>query len=164
MKIQTKVLKNILQGVHTLVKLQVPVPYPAIFLGVPLFRQAQQGEKPLCCWGVCGGRCKPSPVGSRGKASEEFGCFAFQIVQNIALMALLFVGLVHETSFVVLFFTLLRVWGSKFDIPNQHTVFKIALDTTLGSLPTTLCKRVPSQLFFKDFAYILSNFPSSNCL
>ena len=44
-------------------------------------------------------------------------------------------GLVHEQSFDYfldeLIFTLLRVWGSEFGIPNQYTGFKIALDTTL---------------------------------
>ena len=33
-------------------------------------------------------RCKPSPLGSRSKAPENFGYFAFWIAQNIAFLAL----------------------------------------------------------------------------
>ena len=53
--------------------------YPAIFGGVPVFRQAKRSEKLLCNWGVWEvvGCCKPSPVGPRGKPMENFGYFVF---------------------------------------------------------------------------------------
>ena len=69
------------------------------FFGVPDFRRAERIRKPLCSWGVWG-CCKPSPVDSRGEAPEYFDYFAFWIAQNIALVALHIVELVHERSFV----------------------------------------------------------------
>ena len=69
------------------------------FFKVPVFRRAERIEKPLCSRGVWG-RCKPSPVGSRGEAPEYFDYFAFWIAQSIALLALHIVELVHERSLV----------------------------------------------------------------
>ena len=66
------VLRRLKQTIST-------VPYPEIFLGY--LGSLWEG-------GRGGGSCKPSPVGSRGKAPENLGYFTFWIAQNIALAAL----------------------------------------------------------------------------
>ena len=50
--------------------------YPAVFWGCRFFDKRSE-EKNRCAAGWSGGRCKPSPVGSRDKALESFGYFAF---------------------------------------------------------------------------------------
>ena len=96
-----------------------------------------KNKKPLCNLGVWG-HYKPSPVGSRGKAPENFGYFAFWIAQNMTLVT--FQQWAHcgtSASTVIclflneLIFTLLRVWESEFGIPDRYTAFKIALDAAL---------------------------------
>ena len=79
-------------------------------LGVPVFRLAQQGEKPLRSWGVWRlqwGVLHSEQLKARGSAR----------------LICLFVD--------ELIFTLLRVWGSEFGIPNWQIGFKIALDAAL---------------------------------
>ena len=53
------------------------VPYPSVFLGVPVFRGAWRGEKTVVQLESLGVRRKPSPVGFRGKAPKIFGYFPF---------------------------------------------------------------------------------------
>ena len=106
------------------------MPYPAIFWGCRLFDKRSE-EKSRCAAGESGERCKPSPVGSRDKASENCGYSAFWIAQNIALVAL---G--QRTLTICLFldeliFILLRVWWSRFGIPNRYISLRIALDTAV---------------------------------
>ena len=58
------------------------------FLGGCRLFDKRSEEKNRCAAGESGERCKPSPVGSRDKASENCGYSAFWIAQNIALVAL----------------------------------------------------------------------------
>ena len=69
---------------------KISVLYPAIS-GRCQFLDKRSEQKNHCAAGEYGGCCKPVPVGSRGKALENFGYFVFLIAQNI-------VGLVHEQS------------------------------------------------------------------
>ena len=107
-----------------------PVPYPAIFWGCWFFDECRE-EKNCCAAGYCGGHCKPSPVGSRDKAPEKFGYFAFWISSkhhSHRLVARNGDEGLHQKS------TLLRVWGSEFGIAKWYTGFKVPLDTALLSI------------------------------
>ena len=78
--------------------------YSAILGGFQFFDECSK-EKNGCAAGESGGRCKLSSKGSRGY-------FAFRIAQHLSLQQAICLFLDE------LIFTLLRVWGSEFGIPN----------------------------------------------
>ena len=71
-----KVIKN---------KRGLAVLHPEVFWGGQVFDECSK-EKNRTAAGGSGGCCKPSPVGSRGKALENFGYLAFCGAQNIVFV------------------------------------------------------------------------------
>ena len=77
-------------------------------------------------------------MGSRDKALENFGYFAFWISSKHGSRGSATTNgdeSLHEKS------TLLRVWGSEFGIPSRYTGFKIALDTALTKVRCYVLER-----------------------
>ena len=101
------------------------------FLGGGWFFDELSKEKNCCAAEVWWGRgqkrgqSNSSSVWSRDEALENFGYFAFWIVQNIALTTL------RQRTVTKAYTRNQHVWGSEFGIPNQYTSFKIALDMAL---------------------------------
>ena len=64
------------------------VPYPEVFWGGRFFDECSEKKNRIAAGGsgVRGG-CKPSPVGSRGEAPENFGYLAFCGAQIIVFVA-----------------------------------------------------------------------------
>ena len=105
--------------------------YFYFFLGGGWFFDELSKEKNCCAAEVWWGRgqkrgqSNSSSVWSRDEALENFGYFAFWIVQNIALTTL------RQRTVTKAYTRNQHVWGSEFGIPNQYTSFKIALDMAL---------------------------------
>ena len=104
------------------------MPHPSIFLESWILDERSE-EKISFAARESERRCKSSPLGSRSKAPENFGYFAFLIAQNIAFLALSQQSMTktytrnqHFESFGVL------AWDSK---PVYRLQFKIAPDTAV---------------------------------
>ena len=107
------------------------VPYPEVFWGGWFFEEFSEEKNCIAAW-QSGGHCKPSSVGSRGKALENFGYLAFCGAQNIVFIAVCDNKQCFTLNKLSTNLTFLRIWGSEFGIPNQYTCSKIALDMALN--------------------------------
>ena len=112
------------------------MPYPAIFGGAGFSTSVVR--KTVVQLGSLEGVLEPSPVGSRSKAPEKFCLFWILSSSKHPSCGSTHCGTsvwkVNCLFFDELIFTLLRVWGFEFGIPNPYTGFKIALDTALHML------------------------------
>ena len=107
------------------------VPYPEVFWGGWFFEEFSEEKNCITAW-RSGGHCKPSSVGSRGKALENFGYLAFCGAQNIVFTAVCDNKQCFTLNKLSTNLTFLRIWGSEFGIPNQYTCSKIALVMALN--------------------------------
>ena len=78
-------------------------------------------------------------MGSRDKAPENFGYFAFWISSKHCSHGS---ATMNGDKSLYQKSTLLRVWESKFAIPNWYTSFKIALDMALNILKYLSCIKI----------------------
>ena len=93
------------------------------FLAIPVFQRV---------WGWRG-VLKPCLVESRGKASENFVLHSEKFKVSLSWLC---DNERWQFAFLdELIFTLLRVWGSEFGIPNRYTGFKTALNMALIVFP-----------------------------
>ena len=118
-------------------------------------------RKTIVQLGSLGECCKPSPVGSRDKAPENFGYLVFWTSSKHCSCHLVTANgdeSLHQKS------TLLRVWGSEFGISNLYTSFKIALDTALANPPSTRPHdKTPGPRSYVSFCCCCVFLPISKC-
>ena len=93
-----------------------------------IIRQVQQWEKLLCYWRIWG-RFRTLQWGPGVKPWKILFC-VLNSSKHCGTGAWTVICLFLDESI----FTLLRVWGSEFGIPNWYNNFKIALDMALAGL------------------------------
>ena len=106
---------------------QITVPYPAVFWGCWFFDECSK-EKNHCTTGESGAVLEALPSGVQGQNAGNFWLFCVLNSSKHCSLGSATRNIdknLHQKS------TLFSNWGFEFGIPNQHTSFKMALDTSL---------------------------------
>ena len=98
------------------------------FWGGAGFSTSVARRKTIVQLGSLGGAVSPPQWGPGTTPQKIFGYFAFWISSKHHLCGS---AKTNSDQSLPQKSTLLRVWGSEFEIPNQYNGFKIALDTAL---------------------------------